>query len=763
MPKSLFADLNPQQQKAAQIVDGPLLILAGAGSGKTKCLTHRIAHLLDCGVGAENILAVTFTNKAAGEMQSRIQTLLQNYSGIMPLVGTFHAICGRILRREIDFFPQAGISRNFTIFDSTDSQNVMKLCLKEKHFDPKEIKVKAVLSWISAAKNHLLSIEEYCRNRDHFENKFSRAVQILAPLYQKKLQENNAADFDDLLKLTVELFESVPEILEKYQQKWTHISVDEYQDTNFAQYRLIRLLAAPQNNLCVIGDDHQSIYRFRGADFTNILNFENDFPDAQVIKLEQNYRSSGNILLNANCLISKNQTGRPKNLWTENEPGQKIQVRQVRDERDEGDFVSRTIGEIQRSGEASFGDFAVLYRMNAQSRAIEESLLRHQIPYQIVGGVRFFERREIKDLVAYLRLLQNPRDDLSFLRIINVPTRKIGPASLEILKNFGQNYSLSLLQVLKSADEISELPAKKRDILKDFYEKISELQKISEKTPVSVLLEKLIESIKFLEFLDDGSVEGTSRIENVRELFSVAAKYDSAESPLMAFLEGVALISELDNLGENRDFVTLMTIHASKGLEFPNVFLPGWEEGIFPGSSAAFSAEDLEEERRLGYVAITRAEKNCTILHAQQRMIFGRREFGTASKFLAELDEDAVDQVSLAETSEDGFFRGRRDFGSTAKTYFSESKVSDFPAPSLPKNESDFSVGDRIAHAEFGAGTILRVDGDVLSVAFSNGSSLKKIVGSVAPIEKITEDRGQRTEERSERRQKTEKNKQKET
>ncbi len=749
MTNPILDSLNDKQKEAVEVLTGPLLILAGAGSGKTKCLTHRIANLIVNGTDGGNILAVTFTNKAANEMKMRIEKLLKPGLGnslspglnFMPTVGTFHAVCVRILRQDIEQLA-CGINRNFVIFDTTDTQNLMKLILKEAGYDSKEIKFKAVLSHISSAKNMLMNAEDYFAEVGMGDNRFTRVVKELFPLYKKRLIEHNALDFDDLLQKTVELFEQCPEVLKKYRNRWHHLLVDEYQDTNFAQYRLVRLLSDEHQNLCVIGDDHQSIYSFRGADYTNILNFEKDFPNAKVITLEQNYRSSSNILSNANALIACNQTGHPKNLWTENEEGEKIIIHEIHNEKAEGELVAEEIRKLKDEGVVNYSDCVVLYRMNAQSRALEEAFMRRQIPYQIVGGTRFFDRKEIKDIVAYLRLIFNPRDDIAFLRIINVPARKIGPATLETVKKYADSYTMSLLEVLGNVDEMEEFTEGKKEALRSFYKTIQSLQKVAEKEQISILLDRLIEKIEYVKYLDDGTGEGEARIQNVQELFSVATRYDSAEDSLAAFLEGVALISDLDNLNNEADSVTMMTIHASKGLEFPVVFLPGWEDGIFPSSSSQFSPDQLEEERRLGYVAITRSEKKCTILHAQQRMLFGKTEYSSPSKFISELEETCIDYNRLS--APQGSLYSRRRTISPSVTRVRESILQSPPKNrkeavfGISENETEYQVGTRIRHAEWGEGTIIQIAGDVLSVAFS-GRGIQKIVASVAPIEVVSE------------------------
>ena len=752
MNDEIFAELNPQQSDAVKVLEGPLLILAGAGSGKTKTLTHRIANLIAQGIPGEKILAVTFTNKAAGEMKERIQKILG--SGRLPAVGTFHSICVRILREDIEKM-QCGLTKNFVIFDTDDAQKLIKMILKDLKIDEKEFKPRPIASVISSAKSQLKTPLTFGDEQNR--SPLYRVVERIFPEYQKRLIEHNALDFDDLLQKTVQLWEECPKVLEKYRNRWHHLMVDEYQDTNFSQYRLVRLLSEPRNNLCVIGDDHQSIYSFRGADYTNILNFEKDFPSATVIKLEQNYRSSGNILKTANTLIGYNETGRPKKLWTEASSGSKVRVHKSGDDRLEGNFIADQICAHASDG-GRYEDCAVLYRMNAQSRSIEEALMRRQIPYQIVGGTRFFDRKEIKDVVAYLRLIFNPRDDVAFLRIINVPSRKLGAATLEVVKEFAKNYSMSLFEILKEIDGV-ELPETKKTVLKDFRDLVKSFQEESKTQPISILLDHVIEKTNYLKFLDDGLSEGEARQQNVKELFSVAGRYDAAENSLAAFLEGVALISDLDQISGG-DSVMLMTVHASKGLEFPRVFLAGWEEGMFPGQGALTDKGALEEERRLGYVAITRAMEHCTITYAQQRMLFGRTQYGGASQFLSELYEPAVERTEDEGAVSSSRSRFSRKVSSSEGSYSAPKPKKESLEPfsdEYPKffnqkqpetrsealfgfaaveNTSEWSVGNRVNHAEFGEGTIIMVAGDVLTVAFG-GIGMKKIVASIAPISPV--------------------------
>lgn len=764
----ILKGLNEPQRQAVQTLSGPLLVLAGAGSGKTRVLTSRIANLIAHGTAPENILAVTFTNKAAKEMGTRVEKLLtQNPdSRAQPSIGTFHSIGVRILRRDIEHLNQ-GYSRNFVIFDTDDSLSLLKLIMREREYDIKEYKPKAILNHFSAIKSSLNSPSQHFEAVGMGSNKFSDAVSELYPLHQRRLIEHNALDFDDLLTKVVELWEDEDNhTLQHYRQRWQQVLVDEYQDTNFAQYRLIRLLCDGHQNLCVVGDDHQSIYSFRGADYRNILDFERDFPTANVVKLEQNYRSSANILNNANCLIGHNQSGHPKNLWTNQAPGEPVKIATVFDEKDEGQFVADTIKTLIDSGDYGAQDVAILYRMNAQSRALEEALMRHQLPYQIIGGTRFFDRREVKDIMAYLRLIFNPRDDVAFLRIINIPSRKLGAATLSVLKKYATEYGLSLFDILAEVNDLDELPLAKRKVLSDFYQTICKLRASTQEQPpekgelkgvsprlISLLLDDLLTATQFLKHLDDGTMDGESRQQNVRELFSVAGRYDTAEDSLAAFLEGVALISDLDQADDSQPSVTLMTVHASKGLEFPVVFLPGWEEGIFPSSSSQFSGEQLEEERRLGYVALTRAEQRCYISHARQRLLFGQTQYAAPSQFIGELDPECSVKQTY-EGSAGGRIAPRR-----RSVNFSYSSPSTTPttgdtnqfdgqilqaAPASreeavfgrTQNQTTYRPGDTIRHAEWGEGTIIMIAGDVISAAFK-GIGIKKIVASVAPIEKV--------------------------
>ncbi len=786
MTNPILDSLNPTQRKAAEILSGPLLILAGAGSGKTKTLTHRIANLIANGVNPREILAVTFTNKAAKEMTERVEKLLHNLSkdGLQsvstknpakfsgkPMMGTFHSICVRMLREDIESLGRK-LTRDFVIFDTDDQVKLLKEIMIDNDIDPKEFNPKAVAGIISSLKNklrvptssnlnqHLSSSKFELR---HSNNPIFEVIDEIFPEYQKRLEIHNALDFDDLIQKTVQVLEKSREIRKKYQNRWKHVLVDEYQDVNFAQYRLVRLLLGKEGNLCVIGDDHQSIYAFRGADFSNILNFSRDFPQAQVIKLEQNYRSTKNILANANSLISYNETGMPKKLWTDNETGEKLEITEVESDREEGNLIARKIREkmqqppqsprLAGGRQMNYSDFAVLYRMNAQSRSLEEAFMRHQIPYQIIGGTKFFSRKEIKDVIAYLRLVLNPKDDLSFLRVINFPSRKIGKSTIQVLKNFAENYGISFLEILEHVEEIDQLPAKKKEVLAKFRDLIQKSRENLETKQVSEILQEILDKTKLLEALDDGTAEGESRAQNVREIFSVTSRYDTADDSLAAFLEGVALIADVDNM-ENKNAVTLMTIHSSKGLEFPYVFLPGWEEGIFPSSRSLSKKEDLEEERRLGYVAITRAKKKCEILYTKKRLMFGQFNYPVPSPFLDELDEKCCERKNEhGRDAPPGRLYGKQN--PAKKSFSSSSNLDHFSQNNkfelmgktpktreealfgVAKNDTGYQTSDKISHATFGEGTVVMVNGDTLTVAFP-GIGLKKISASIAPIEKLT-------------------------
>ena len=625
-----------EQKEAVQTTEGPVLILAGAGSGKTKALTHRFAYLLrEKKVSPFNILAVTFTNKAAGEMRERIGRILgygpdENLG--LPWLGTFHSVCVRLLRRELAH-AVVGLNSNFVIFDEGDALTAVKRAMDQLKIDPKQYHPGAIRSQISGAKNQMLSPSEYAQ---FAMGPFQRTVQAVYELYQKLLREANGVDFDDILLKTLELFTLHPEILAQYQERFRYIMVDEYQDTNKAQYLLIKQLAAVHRNIFVIGDDWQSVYSWRGADFRNILDFENDYPDAKIIKLEQNYRSTQNILDAAQAVIIKNEQRSDKKLWTEGPTGAPLTLVECLNEKDEAEFICREIKGLVHSGLytgiTSFNDFVILYRTNAQSRALEETLLRYSLPYRVVGGMKFYERKEIKDILAYLRLVVNSSDWISLERVINVPTRGIGAKTLTQLREVGvENRGL--------------LPAK----VQEFLKMIDELRLACEGKKADALIELIIGRIKYKEYLVDGSIEGESRWENVQELIGAASRSENSEE----FLEQVALVQEVDerNMQDpegmelHEGALTLMTVHSAKGLEFPVVFIVGMEEGIFPHSRALAEKQEMEEERRLAYVGMTRAKDRLYLLYAFERRLYGLLQSNPRSRFLEEIPEELTEKI----------------------------------------------------------------------------------------------------------------------
>lgn len=712
--------LNDKQKEAVLATEGPILIIAGAGSGKTRALTHRIAHLIkDKGVRPWNILAVTFTNKAAGEMKTRIAKLLDNPSpdeaAEMPTVGTFHSVCAQILRRHIHLL---GYENSFVIYDANDQVVLMKELMRERGIDEKQLNPKAVLSHISQAKNQLIGPEEY---RQHAFNFFSEKVGELYGPYQRSLARNQALDFDDLLLKTIELFEKFPDILDQYQERYQYISVDEYQDTNHAQYTLVKRLAEKYRNLCVIGDPDQSIYSWRGANMQNILDFEKDYPEALVIKLEQNYRSTALILDAAHSVIERNRQRKEKRLWTEREGGQKIRIHTTRDERDEAQKVAEIILQKARKQVApDYREFAVLYRTNAQSRSLEEAFMRFGIPYKIVGGVKFYLRKEVKDIIAYLRVVHNPADSVSLLRIVNTPARKIGAKTIESLQAEATLQNIPLFSVMERATDSKPLQA--------FTKMMRHFQALSEEYAVAGLIKHVLsESGYRAALLEDHTPDGEARLENIGELISVAEKYEALEPAisLATFLEEVSLISDLDSLEETQNAVTLMTLHSAKGLEFPVVFITGLEEGIFPHSRALFEPQELEEERRLMYVGITRAMDDLYLLHAKQRMLFGEFKQNAPSQFLLDIPEELIEAVAKPVLSH----------------FLTPSDIEDRIIP--VEDDTGFASpelhdGDRVRHRSFGEGVVIGVRGGIATIAFKNSAvGIKKLATSIAPLEKI--------------------------
>ena len=642
---SIYDTLNEQQREAVYCTDGPLLILAGAGSGKTRVLTHRIAYLIEeKGVNPWNILAITFTNKAAGEMRERVDNLV-GFGSESIWVSTFHSTCVRILRRHID---RLGYDTNFTIYDTDDQKTLMKDVCKQVQIDTKVYKERNLLAAISAAKNEMISAQEYALNAqgDFGKEKIAKVYQE----YEKQMHANNALDFDDLLVKTVQLFETQPDVLENYQERFRYIMVDEYQDTNTVQFQLVSLLAGKYRNLCVVGDDDQSIYKFRGANIKNILNFEQEFPDATVIKLEQNYRSTGNILDAANAVISNNVGRKDKQLWTDNGEGEKIKFCQFDTGYDEAEYIADDIEREVRNG-ASYNDHAILYRTNAQSRLFEERFVAQNIPYKIVGGVNFYARREIKDVLAYLKTIDNGKDDLAVRRIINVPKRGIGLTTINRIQESAASRGIGFYDALLGLDLIPGV-ARGAAKLEGFVALIEYFKGVAETLSLSDLLQEVIDKTGYIESLEaEGKEESETRIENIDELRSKVAVYeesclDQDEKPtLSGFLEEVALVADIDSLDEEQDYVVLMTLHSAKGLEFPHVYLAGMEDGLFPSYMTVTSddREDMEEERRLCYVGITRAEQKLTMTSAMRRMVRGETQYNKVSRFMKEIPLELLD------------------------------------------------------------------------------------------------------------------------
>lgn len=722
---NLLEGLNEKQKQAVEQTEGPVLILAGAGSGKTKTLTHRIAYLIQKNISPYNILAVTFTNKAAKEMRERVGGLLGQDSGnrsFMPYMGTFHSICVRILRQDGE---SVGIPKNFVIFDESDRQSAIKQASKQLFIDEKQFKASAIAGIISSAKNELITPEHYSGTATLPAQKV--AAQIF-PLYERTLRDAGALDFDDLIGRTVSMLSNHKELQQKWASQFQYIMIDEYQDTNNAQYKLIKLLTNQNQNLCVVGDDWQSIYSWRGADFRNILNFERDYPNATVIKLEENYRSTKNILDAAHMVITKNEQRSDKELWTKAGAGSPVQIIQVQSESHEGESIITKIKTQVDMRLRRYSDFAVLYRTNAQSRGLEEVFLRYGVPYRIVGGMRFYDRKEIKDILAYIRLIYQPEDSTSFLRIINVPARGVGARSLEKFFEWARSSNLKLSEALGQVQMCTAVSGKAYKGLVEFGNLISDLRDQAPesedvepkdgqlKLSVSQFVEAVIRRSAYQESLDDGSIQAGERIENVKELVSVAKEYDSLG--LDSFLEEVALLSGLDTIDEQSDAVTLMTLHAAKGLEFPVVFMAGMEESVFPHSRALFDAAEMEEERRLCYVGMTRAREELFLYHANSRMLYGSSQHNPASRFLSDIDGD----ISAPETTTESIFKP---IGTT--------ETPDY----IPESSLQVEPGARVKHQIFGTGTVVEVDGEMLSIAFS-GKGIKKLNASFAPLELLS-------------------------
>lgn len=723
MHEELLRGLNPEQGRAVETTEGPLLIQAGAGSGKTKTLTHRIAYLIATKRATPyNILAVTFTNKAAKEMRERVASLLGQSAenrAFMPYMGTFHSICVRMLRQDGEHI---GIPRTFVIFDESDRQAAVKQASKQLMIDEKAFPPRVISGLISSAKNEMITPEEY---HGTASSPAQRTAAQVYPLYQKILHDAAALDFDDLINRTVRMLEHQPQLRKKWQQQFTYIMIDEYQDTNAAQYKLVKLLTSPSQNIAVVGDDWQSVYSFRGADFRNILKFERDYPKCTVIKLEQNYRSTKHILDAAHAVITKNQQRSDKKLWTEAGAGLPVQMLQVQNERAEGEAIVRRVHNGVDGGLRRYRDFAVLYRTNAQSRSIEEAFIHYGVPYRIVGGQRFYDRKEIKDIMAYLRLIYQPEDRVSFERIVNVPARGVGAKSLENFFAWRQGGSLTLQQALERAGDCAAITPKARKSLSELGDMFAALREVAEDTTVAGLIDSLMRRIDYLQYLNDGTPQGESRQENVKELLSVAQSYQ--ELGLSGFLEEVSLVSDIDSADFNGDAVTLMTLHAAKGLEFPVVFMTGLEETIFPHSRALYDASEMEEERRLCYVGMTRAREELYMIHATSRMLYGGVQHNPPSRFLSEIDAEFKPDVGLGSTS---YFntssQSANDFGLPPQTAASDE----------PRYIPDLNEGDSVRHRIFGTGTVVEVEGDIATVYFK-GKGTRKLNLGFAPIEKI--------------------------
>ena len=735
--QEILKQLNDKQYEAVVNTEGPCLVIAGAGSGKTKVLTHKIAYLIDeKGVLPWNILAITFTNKAANEMKERIEGLVGDVAKDI-WMGTFHSVCVRILRRFID---RIGFDSSFIIFDTSDQRTLIKACIKNIGLDDKMFTDRSVQSEISNAKNEMLEPDQYTlrANGDFRKEK----IALVYEMYQKRLKENNAIDFDDIINYTIKILMDNPDVLEYYSDKFKYVLVDEYQDTNKSQFTLVTLLASKNGNITVVGDNDQGIYSFRGADISNILNFERDFPGTKIIKLEQNYRCTGNILKAANSVIKNNEVKYKKQLWTENDVGNLPKVYSAKNEYDEGTYIATQIEHLRREEKYNYSDFAILYRMNTQSRAIEEILRREGIPYKIIGGLKFYERKEIKDVISYLRLIQNPSDNISLKRVINEPKRGIGKTSLDNIEKLAEDTGISMYEIIKNADQygLNRVFLNSRE----FVNVIEELRNKKDDMRISELIKETLNKSGYTKALEEeNTIEAENRIENLDEFLTVAIEFEdeSAENKLSDFLEGITLSSDIDNMEETDDSVTLMTLHSAKGLEFPVVFLVGMEEGIFPGYKSISEPKELEEERRLCYVGITRAKKNLFLTCSKQRTIFGSTSCNPISRFLKEIPEELLDgyDEAFGENQENNRFEdskyswtyGSKDNGNI-KTYKIDKKeqvsaasnVTGFAfrtaesflnsigkkASNSNVDLSQYKAGVRIFHKKFGEGTISTVE-----------------------------------------------------
>ena len=738
--------LNKEQQEAVVHNEGPLLIMAGAGSGKTRVLTNRIAYLIEeKGVPHWSILAITFTNKAAREMKDRVKKNV-GYEAEEMWISTFHSMCVRILRRDID---RIGYNRNFTILDASDQLTVIKRIIKEKNIDKKKFDPRAILGMISSAKNELKTAKDFDKTAAGY---FEQVASTVYEQYERELKRNQALDFDDLIMTTIRLFNQVPDVLEYYQRRFRYIMVDEYQDTNHAQYRLVRLLADRHKNLCVVGDSDQSIYRWRGADIANILSFEKDYPDAKVILLEQNYRSTKRILDAANRVISHNSGRKDKNLWTNNDGGEKITYYSARNEHDEAAFIVDEIQKKLSGSDLKASDIAILYRTNAQSRVLEELFVKSNMAYTIVGGTKFYDRKEIKDLLAYLRLVANPDDDISFRRIVNVPKRGIGPTTVDKLQAYADQNDLSLFQAVAEIEQVG-LSARFTNMLRTFHDQLSGWIQMQDYVPVKELVDELLDQTGYREMLEnENTLEAEGRLENIEEFLTVAGEFEEAsdDKTLIAFLTDLALIADIDKVDEEEEaeHVLMMTLHSAKGLEFPVVFLAGLEEGVFPHSRSLIEEAEMEEERRLAYVGITRAEKELYLTRASMRTIFGKTNMNAPSRFLNEIPEELLAETGLSQgkTSAADELPWMQPSGSSNRSV-------NRPAPERAKRKTvtkpvttntggdgfAWNVGDKAAHKKWGTGTVVSTKGEgeniELDIAFPE-IGVKRLAARFAPISK---------------------------
>jgi len=746
----ITANLNKPQCQAVMQTEGPVLILAGAGSGKTRALTHRIAKLIDDGVPPWQILAVTFTNKAATEMKERIENLLHITEGTelsqwhmnagkMPVMGTFHSVCARILRRDID---KIGRDRTFVIYDTDDQKRLMKEVLREMNVDEQELKPKAALGYISRFKSEALSPKQA---EAQASTPRMQHVVTAYKKYQKALSDANALDFDDILLETVRIFTEVPEVLERYQNTWKYIHVDEYQDTNHVQYLLITLLAKKHQNLCVIGDPDQSIYAFRGADIRNIMEFEKEYPNAKRIKLEQNYRSTQPILDAADGVIDANPNRPEKKMWTENTEGSNVIIQELSDEKKEALEAVKAADEMHRKKGINLSDQVIVYRTNAQSRLFEEACLKNGIPYRILGGVKFYARKEVKDILSYLHVILNPYDTISLLRIINIPSRKIGLTTIAKLQVFASSNDMTLWDTLNIVHQIQEINEPTKEHLQKFVELILQYQEKSKTEVVAELSGHLIHAIDIEHWLKDDTEEGENRWGNVQELLSVMHKYDAleAQSSLMSFLEEVALVSEVDKLQDQAsDALTLMTLHLCKGLEFEHVIMAGCEEGIFPHANSLFDKDQLEEERRIMYVGMTRAKKHLRMTYARTRMLWGQTQSNAPSRFLDDIPDAVTERRSdeLLSAFSWASQKGEQRSGSGVQPYKQKSdditiefdQDTDFSSGNF-NQDNELAEGSRVEHPTFGKGTVMTLRGDIVEINFDIGQK-KTLVMSIAPL-----------------------------